>query len=378
MKKVLFLIESLSGGGAEKVLTDIVRNIDKKKFNVTVMTVVKTGVYVNEVSKHCTMVSMLPPYEESKNLLERIKYHRMYKFIYSATSEKVYRWFIQEKYDVEIAFVEGFTTKLVAASSNKYSKKVAWVHIDMEKNPYADQYFSSIGDEKEIYEKFDRIISVSKSVKDVFQKKFRVNVPNQIIYNPIDTENIILKANEQIFCTKNKKLQIITVGRLEYQKGFDRLINALAEINDKSIDYHLWVLGEGTMRRSLEEMIKKEKLENRVSLLGFQENPYAWMKNSDAFFCTSRAEGYSLVVAEAMILGLPVISVDCSGPNELLDYGNYGMIIPNTDNAISKTIKDLICGKIDLKSFSVLSLKRKTFFSIKRAIKEIENLIEEI
>lgn len=376
LKKVLFLIESLSGGGAEKVLTDIIRNIDKKKFNITVMTVVKTGVYIEEISKYCQVLSMLPAYEKCISSIDKIRYRMLYKYIYAANPKKIYKKFICEQYDVEIAFVEGFATKLIAFSSNKSSKKIAWIHIDMEKNPYADQYFLSIDEERKIYDTYNSIVAVSKSVKNSFQKKFQVTVPVEVIYNPIDSINIIKKANKKNNIQRKAKLQVISVGRLEEQKGYDRLIKAFSKINHSKVDVHLWILGDGGMKTKLKKMIEAYNLEKKVSLLGFQNNPYIWMKKSDVFFCSSRAEGYSLVIAEAMTLGIPIISVDCAGPNELLGFGKYGMLIQNTDYAITEAMLQLVNQEIDLEYYSALSSERKSFFELESTIKRIEELID--
>ena len=107
----------------------------------------------------------------------------------------------------------------------------------------------------------------------------------------------------------------------------------------------MWILGEGSMHAKLENLIHINHLENMVTLLGFQRNPYPWIAGSDAFVCTSRAEGFSLVIAEAMVLKTPVFSVDCSGPNELLDYGKYGILVENTEEQLTDMLRKLILKK---------------------------------
>ena len=149
MKKVLFFIESLAGGGAEKVLSTIVKHLDKQNYSITVMTVTKTGVYVEEVEKYAKIISLLPHYSPTSNILDRIKYHLAYKEIYHSSPERIYKKYVKDLYDVEIAFVEGFATKFIAASTNPNSRKICWVHIDMEKNPYADHSYDSIAEERE-------------------------------------------------------------------------------------------------------------------------------------------------------------------------------------------------------------------------------------
>ena len=142
-KKVLFVIESLSGGGAEKVLTTIVKNIDKTKFDITVLTIVKTGIYVEEIEKKCTLISMLPEYEKLTNPIAKMKYKVDYKKIYKEDCAKIYKKYVKNVYDVEIAFVEGFATKLVASSWNRNSKKIAWVHSNFQEYHFSANRFDS-------------------------------------------------------------------------------------------------------------------------------------------------------------------------------------------------------------------------------------------
>ena len=146
-KKVLFAIESLAGGGAEKILTTIIKNLNYAKFDVTVLCVVKTGIYVKEVEKYCKLISILPDYNELGSSIEKFKYKLAYKKIYKNDCRKTYHQYVKEKYDIEIAFVEGFVTKLIASSWNKESKKIAWIHIDMLENNHADANYKNIEEE---------------------------------------------------------------------------------------------------------------------------------------------------------------------------------------------------------------------------------------
>lgn len=373
MKKILFVIESLSGGGAEKVLTTLIKNIDKKNFSITVLTVINTGVYLNVIEKFCVLKYMLPAYTDLNSPISKLKYRTKYKQIYSWPIEKVYKKYITEQYDVEVAFVEGFATKLIAASSNPHSKKICWIHIDMESNPYADSYFRTLDEEKKTYQKYNYIIGVSQSVKKVFEKKFALPDSVRVIYNPIDKNEIIKKASrEQV--KKPKQTTLISIGRLVKQKGYDRLIRSLANLKDYNFEYKLWILGEGSERKALEELIEKEQLRDRVYLFGFQENPYSWLNAADVFICSSRAEGYSLAIAEAMTLGKPVLSVECSGPNEILNNGEFGKMVDNTDEDLEKMLLQLFDGSIDLKKYASLAIKRTSFFELRHVVQQVENL----
>lgn len=373
MKKVLFLIESLGGGGAEKVLTTIVKNLDQTKFDVTVMTVVNTGVYVEEIKKYCHYRYMLDA-SPNLNLPGKIRYWLRYHDIYGQPPEKVYKKYITDEYDVEVAFVEGFATKLLAASTNRRSRKICWLHIDMKENPYADAYYPSIQEERAAYQRYDRIIGVSETVKRTFEEKFALPDAVTVIYNPINQKEILEKADE-FSVQKEPRLTIVTTGRLVRQKGYDRLIQALARVKKDAENCTLWILGEGTERPDLEKQIREAGLEGTVKLLGFQKNPYPWLKAADVFVCSSRAEGFSLAIAEAMVLGKPIVSVDCAGPNELLNFGEYGIMIENTDDALDSAVAGLVSGQTDFRRYQALSLKRRSFFELENVMNQIKKVL---
>lgn len=373
MKKVLFVIESLGGGGAEKVLTTIVKYLDKSKYDITVLLVTEVGIYLEEVKKYCRVVSMLPSYNSLESFIDKLRYKLDYKYIYSSNPRKVYRKYIKEEYDIEIAFVEGYVTRLIANSTNKKSKKIAWVHVDPVERDYADNYYSSLEEQKDSYKQFDKIVCVSNSVRYSFIKKMQIKNQVITIYNPLDKEYIQSQVNKYHKSRFNKKIKFITVGRLEMQKGYDRLIDAFSTFPVDS--FELNILGEGQMRSLLEKKIKQYHLENNVHLLGFKRNPYDFMVDSDVFICSSRAEGYSLVIAEAMILGLPIITTDCSGPNELVEKGKYGILVENSLNGIVSGI-DLILNKnTDLTNYKLLSIKRSNMLFDNEAINRIDKLI---
>ena len=370
-KKVLFAIESLAGGGAEKVLATIIKNIDKTKFDVTVLTIVKTGVYVEEVEKYCTLISMLPEYEKLTNPIAKIKYKVDYKKIYNEDCAKIYKKYVKNEYDVEIAFVEGFVTKLVASSWNKKSKKIAWVHVDLIQRSYADGYFSNNEAHKECYKKYDKVLCVSKTVLDVYKQKFGLT-NGMVCYNPVDSHELAKYKKEYEI---QDKLNICCVGRLENQKGFDRLIKILGKL--RLSDYVVDIYGSGTMKDELDQLIQKYGLEKYVHLRGFQKNIYEAMSKYDLLISPSRAEGFSLVVAEAMCMGIPVLSTDCAGPNELTDYGKYGILVENSDEALENAIRNIFEKKEELYRYHKLSEERSNIFKIENVMKEIEGNIYE-
>ena len=377
-KKVLFAIESLAGGGAEKVLTTIVKNIDKTKFDVTVLTVVKTGVYVEEIEKYCKIISILPDYKKLKSPIAKMKYKVDYKKIYSEDCQKIYHKYIKDDYDIEIAFVEGFTTKLIAASENKKSKKYAWIHIDMIKNNHADANYSSIQEEINAYVKFNKIFTVSDYVGKIFIEKFGSKFEGKIKtqYNPVDSTEIEMKSEEKLNEEYKAPIKLITIGRLVDQKGYDRLAYAVKELKKESDKFEIWILGDGEQKEELQRYIDKYGLQNSLKLKGFKNNPYAYIKKADAFLCSSRSEGFSTVATEALILNKPIFTTDCSGMKELFGNNKCGIICENSQEGILSMLNKIL-KKSDFLKYEKECTIRKKEFTLEKRMEEIERLLNE-
>ncbi len=396
-KKVLFLIHTLQVGGAEKVLVNLVNGMDKKKFDITVMTVVNTGAFreeLNENIKYDSIIKLKLFNIFKKNKSNNTNTNTMSGNLFSKKSKskeilaKLYKFFwrninvnwiykktIKENYDVEIAFLEGVSAKVIAHSSNKSSKKIAWIHVDLLNEKKTEGFFKNLSDEKNNYNKFDEIICVSNVVKNQFITKFDFDEKKvKVKYNPIDQLSIEKKSMEAIEIEK-EKFTFCTIGRLSTQKGYDRLIKVVSELNKKNLKFDVWIIGVGAEEGKLKELISKLKTDN-VKLLGYQKNPYPYIKLADAFVCSSRAEGFSTVVSEAIILEKPVVTTDCSGMEELLGKNSeYGLICDNNENDLYKAMYKFITNNDLLNKYKQNVKKRKKIFNIKNSIKEIEELI---
>ena len=142
----------------------------------------------------------------------------------------------------------------------------------------------------------------------------------------------------------DKALNLCAVNRLFAVKGFDRLIKAFKRLEDTGLidDVRLYILGNGPERENLEQMVVENGLSDHIKLLGFDPNPYKYVSKMDLFVCTSYREGYSTATTEAIALGIPVFTTDCSGMDEILEDGKFGMIVPNDDESIYQGLKDLL------------------------------------
>lgn len=372
MKNILFFIESLSGGGAEKVLVTLLKHIDHTKFHIILLTLVDTGILKNEIDT--SKIDYRTVIKQSSNPIHQLWNKIKYKLIYQYLPAKiVYRWIIpQKRIDTYISFTEGYCTKILSHSP---TYKIAWVHIDLKALPWTinEKIYSNIEEEKTVYLKYNKVICVSNSVKIIMQQEY--GLENAItIYNPIDTERILKLSNESSNYTISKGFNIISVGRLTYQKGYDILIPIISHLIKKGMDIHLYLLGEGNEKKNLKHIIEKENIENNIHLMGYFSNPYSFMKKMDLFVCSSRSEGYSLVIAEALTLGLPVISMNCSGPNELLANNKYGKLCNNFDN-LEKEIIKAYSNKEYLEELKSNAKKGNERFNISNIILNIENIL---
>lgn len=361
-KRVLFVIDSLGGGGAEKVLLDLLENIDREKFDVTLVVIAKIGQLINKVPKDIKVKFLFP---------SKIIYYA----IMFLSPNFLYKFFIKESYDVEVAFLEGRTTKFVSGSNNKKSKKIAWVHIDLINNHWSKPYFRKLDKEIECYNKYDKIVCVSNEVKDAFTTMFGIKDKVVFKQNIINDNMIKEKANEDVNLSimDKSKPALLSIGRLNNQKGYDRLLRVVKRLNDDKIDFNIYILGEGGERKALESYIQTNKL-NNVTLLGFKSNPYAYLKNSDLFVCSSRSEGFSTVISESIILNVPIITTNCAGMKEQLGDSEYGLIVENDENDLYEGLKSILTDKNLYEKYKESVRDRSKIFNMRMLLEQIEEL----
>lgn len=376
-KKVLFIIESLAGGGAEKALTTLLRNCDRSKFDITICCIVNTGKYTEEVQRLAKYTYIIPNWDDCKTLWQRLKYQMLYKLIYSLLPLNwVYSWFIPKGNDIEIAFVEGFATKLLSKARSN-TKKIAWVHCDLVNHHWISSIYRDINEERLSYEKFDNVIGVSESASQAITTLYGNNVNITTIYNPVDATEIINKSIEATPTYNKSKdnIRICSIGRFVQAKAFDRLLRIINRLRDEGIAVELWILGDGQLRPEYEEYIAQNNLQQIVTLWGFQSNPYSYLSQCDIFACSSITEGYSLVIAEAIVLGIPIISTNCAGPAELLADSKYGILVDNDEESLYHGLKKMVTDSEFRNQYVQQPLETSKFFDIKLFNKKIESIL---
>lgn len=376
MKKVLLFVDNLDEGGVSKVLFDLLENINREKYDITIMALYNNGMYKDKIKEYGKFKYCFDIPEPNDNSLKANLYRKYWGGMLRLPEKFMYKWFIKEKYDIEIAFIHGWSTKFISGSNNKKSKKIAWVHVDLVTWNRVDGVFKNLEHHKKAYSKFDEVLCVSQTVKEGVEKKY--NVKNaRVLYNPINREKILKLANEKIEDIEIlNKFKLISVGRLSEQKGYDRLLRVFKKLKSDGLDIELILVGNGDKYNELNEYIVENKLAKDVTLLGFKENPYKYVRASDLFICSSISEGFSLVIGEAMAIGIPVVSVDCPGPNEVLDFGKYGKLVNNNEDDLYNGIKEMLNNKILYEDYKNKAIERGKMFSIDKFINEVESVLD--
>lgn len=350
------------------MLSTIVNHIDRDRFDVTVCAVIAEGVYVEQVSR---TVKFKPLVKQRKGFLYKSLYNLIYHILPAGW---VYRLLIPKGNDVEVAYCEGFATKVLAKSP--CPRKIAWVHIDLVANPWTQGIaYRSIEQERKAYSKYSEIICVSDNVRKAFEDKFGIAAGT--LYNPIDADAIIEKSREKVALPAKTKMRFVTTGRLAHQKGYDRLLKIVKRLRDEGYDFELWILGDGADREDLTLYINENGLNDHVRLWGFVPNPYPYVAAGDVFVCSSRSEGYSTAATEAIILQLPVITTLCAGMEELLGMNEeYGHIVPNDEMTLYEPLKKALDDKEWLGELKRKAVERSNDFKIETLMQPIERLLQ--
>ena len=368
MKKILFFIDTLGHGGAEKVLVNVVNNLDKKEYDITLITIFDVGV-------------------NRKYLDKNIKYKYLFKKLIRGnvilfkcfSSGFLYKKLIKDRYDVVISYLEGNTTRILSDCPYKDTKKIAWIHIEMDEKTRFYPYRSK-EECKKCYEKFDNIVGVSQTVVDSFEKQLGKSFNTRVIYNAVDSEYIKKCADEPITDIEfdANGVNIISVGRLIEQKSYKRLLSIHKRLIEDGIKNNLYIIGEGKQKNMLKKYISENNLEETAHLIGFRDNPWKYVKNADLFVCSSWKEGFSTAVTEALIVGTPVVTTLCSGMREMLGDSEYGLITDNDEDALYEGVKKMILDTQLRERYKKKAIERGQFFGIQKSVDAVEGILEGI
>ena len=297
MKKIAIFSNDLSVGGIQKSLYNLLRNIDYKKYEIDVYLMQEKHFYQDILPKEINV------YYLKKHLI-------IHKFIPFQINKYIYKYEgLDKEYDVAIDF-DGYQ-QLTALNTIKCNakKRVMWIHSNWEmKKKYEKKFKVALFFSKQKNKYFDEYVGVSQGVIEPFKKLNNLkNIKYTVIPNLIDTNEIFEKSKEKCELIIDKsKYNFCSVGRLSYSKGFDILFGYLKDLTKYRKDFHFYLIGDGEEKRHLIQLVKEYRLEEYVTFLGLQKNPFKYMKLMDGFILTSRYEGQGMVLWEAKALGLEI------------------------------------------------------------------------
>ena len=364
MKKILFLIHDLGHGGAEKVLVNLVNNMDPSKFDITVMALFGGGVNEQFLKDHVRYRTVFPKaFPGNSHLMKLVSPKRLHK------------WFIRETYDIEVSYLEGPSARVISGCEDPGTKLVSWMHCTVHDAKEAALGFRNTREAEAGYGRMNAMVFVSGSVRDAFLRSCPHPGRCDVLYNTNDSDRILSLAAESSEVPAGQFLWC-GVGKLEDVKGFDRMIRIQARLRQEGYDTRLLILGEGSQREKLEALAASCGVSDSVSFLGYQTNPYKYVSKCDLFVCASFSEGFSTAATEALIVGTPVCTVEVSGMKEMLgEHNEWGIVTDNDEEALYLGIRGLLENPDRLAHYKEKAAVRGKDFSTEETVKAVEEML---
>ena len=370
MRKIIFGITGLTLGGAERVLVDIANELSST-FDITILTLYGKGEFEEELSENIKLVNMIDKSYDELSFIE--KFSVSFKILFRKKS--LYKKYINNQYDTEIAFLEGPITRLFSVKSNskvRVPKKIAWVHNDI-RQVFGNGLKAKIKGklDKKCYEQYDTIVFVANDNQEQFEEFYNIKKNKMVIPNYISSKRVIEKSEANFGNVFSKdKVNFLTVARLASQKAIDRLIRVHSELMYDGHDHKFFVIGDGPERENLKDLINTLNVKDSFILLGKKDNPYPYIKNCDIFALLSYYEGLPMTVLEAKILEKPILITDTAAREGVVGY-DKSYITDNSDEGVYKGIED--CLKLLPQWNNTPNQKYTENYSI---INQIEKLVE--
>ena len=339
--------------------------MDRDKFDITVMTLFDEGVNKQFLAPH-------------------IKYKTCFKKSFPGNSHVMklfspallHKSLIKDEYDIEISYLEGPAARVISGCKNEGTKIVSWVHCTQDTPEKVSLGYRNFSEAKCCHDRFNKTVFVSKSTEAAF-KSVIPDISSEVLYNTNDSENI-LKLSEEGYSFNNSEFNIVLTGKIAPVKGFDRFASVHSRLINDGYSVHTYILGDGAdlYKSEILELLKDNNISDSFTLLGYHTNPYKYVKNADLFVCASLSEGFSTASTEALIVGTPVCAVEVAGMKEMLGENNeYGIVTENNEEALYQGIKSLLDNPELLKHYKEKAIERGKFFSTKKTVKAVEDML---
>ena len=365
--KLLFLIPTLETGGSQKVLSILLNNISLEKYDISLAVLTHTGVFYDSIPKRIKKIDLG---------ISRVRFsaYKVYKTIKQLSPDVVFVFDVNN-----LSLIVSVLTFFLPEKIKFITRESTIISVFINRYPVFKNVIKVLY--KYTFRRFDKIVCQANYMKQDLVDNFGVNGDKIIVINnPLETDRIthLSLGSKKLF--DSNAYNIIAVGRFVRAKGFDRLIEAFSLVKMPNI--HLTIIGDATPEDlgCAEEIMNKVKFHNlneKISFVGFKENPYEYMAQADLLVMTSHYEGFPNVAIEANILGTPVMAFNCPGGiREIIDDGVNGCLIENNDihqlasaiDRVSKISTDRKC----------ITWHAKEKYDIAKIIPQYENIISEL
>ena len=320
MKKIFFLMPQLGGGGAERVVSTLLRSLDKKKYSLNLLLIHNQGEFLKELPDHVNVI-VLRASKSRYSIFEILQVLR------------------KEKPDIVLSTIRGLSlllmiikpflsrnTKVILREENTVSAALKETKF----RKLWEIYY------RKIFTKSDKIICQSKYMVEDLNSNFNVPLDKMIqIYNPVDFKYIKSKLNDSVNPFENniRKKNVVVIGRFAYQKGLDLLIDSINSYKEKLSDVTIWLVGDGELKQEYIQKINNYNIQDLIKLPGKTNNPFAWMKYADLFLLVSRYEGLPNVLIEAAVCEVnTIVTNHPGGTSEIMDMIGRGYAVVETLN----------------------------------------------
>lgn len=352
MRNILFVVDEKQIGGVSTLLEDILNGMNISKYSIDVLVLHNNGDGLKNLPKDVNIIYGTEFFNTIDLTTKEVIKTKNPKLLFSKArivlamktgSIKKYivrerKKIISKKYDVEISFKDGFTALFTAYGNS--NKKIQWLHTDYSMYDCTAKYKKLFNI---VFNTFDKIIAISKPVADKFSDVYPGHKV-EVIYNIVDQKKIRTRAKEKTsILLDKKKLNFVSVGRMHYMKGYDRLIEVINKIN-LTIgldDVCFTLIGDGPDFTMIKNLVNKYNLNDKVKLTGMLSNPFPILKQGDCFIMCSRYEPFGLVVIESLTLGVPVLACKEATMDEMLNK-KTGIIVENNEKSLYTGIVDIL------------------------------------
>lgn len=379
-KKILIRIGSLRHGGAEKVLVTFLKNLPSDKYEIDLLLNLNSGKYLPEVPGWINilhlhqgeMITTNRPHEIPRKAARVIHEKILKKF-----PNLLYKGKLKNKqYDIEFAAIHGMRDEILG-SPLKSSKKIVWIHNDL------SQVKGYTNDEIRKFFGFDKIMVISEKIEQLFHDLAKSETEKQKIvkiYNPLDTEEFIAKADLPVvnYQFDQDVPTFISVGTVFPQKGFDRLLKVHKKLLDEGFQHKVLIVGDGYDFENIKKLKSELGVDQTATMLGFTDNPYPYFKKADFYILSSRYEGFPTVLFEAITLKKKIISTDVSGANEMLNDGELGLIVENSEEGIYNGMKKALSEPEFFNKYPERLMNYEMPFNLKNSVSKIVSIVDEL